>query len=165
MSEPKVSSPAAFQRKRKVLVLPELGADGTELVVEVQAIHAAELLVALKGIPGLETGDKPVDVADIAKRLEASREPYRAIAGRGLVAPEFCFGPAREDGKAWWEDLTFGNQQAIVDAICELSGLAGGGGVAEKAATFHGERRGGRGRRRALGLGNGADPASPAARP
>lgn len=164
MSEPKVSAPAAFRRKSRILTLPELGADGSELVVEVQAIHAAELLVALKGIPGLETGDKPVGMADIARRLEATREPYRAIASRGLVAPAFSFGDAREDGKAWWDDLTFGNQQAIVDAVSELSGLASGGGPAVEAATFRGERRGGGGRRRAMGAGNGADPAPPTAR-
>lgn len=157
MSELKVSDPAAFQRKMRVLALPDPGASGQELVVEVQQIHAAELLVALQGIPGLEEGGAVNGMAEIAKRLEASRAPYRAIARKGLVAPAFSFGDAREEGKAWWDDLSFQNQQAIVDAISELSGLASKGGPAVEAATFHGGERRTRSRRRALASVNGKD--------
>ena len=130
-----VSRAADIKRQRQVLELP-IAQDGVTIVIEIGAVPVPQLMGAMDGVPGANAAPSAERVKTLAEAREEILQfdgPSKRVAALGILAPEFSFD-AREDGKAFWDDLIGENQGAAIAAIMELSGLKGG--AAKQAGTF-----------------------------
>ena len=130
-----VSRAADITRETLVIALP-VAQGGKTLAVKIGAVELVDILGALDGLPGAnvapaEGRTKPF--AEVRAEAIQSVGPAKKIAMLGLLEPAFAFDE-REDGKAYWGDLTTKNQGAVVEGIMALSGLDGG--AAKQASTF-----------------------------
>lgn len=148
MTEKKPSSASLIrQRKEKLITLPEPTADGDEITIKIRQAYASDAWIGMGGMSS--TVDPPVKGQ---KKLspEKSKAVVRRLAALGIVEPKFSF-EAREDGAAFWDDLSVGNQLFVVNEILSFTGLSvssasessGEEGAAERLATFLGGNGGG----------------------
>lgn len=123
MDELKVSGPGDVRRATLVVKLPE-PQNGLELVVRLGAADKLSVLEVMGGIPSAGGADAAADFEETRRRAVASAGIDRRIAEMVLVEPAFSF-EEREDGKAFWGDLTMANQAAVVREGLALSGWKG----------------------------------------
>lgn len=120
----KTASPAsAIGPLKKVIDLPEEGPEGV-ISIAIRKVHPAELLAALGDMPSFAVGDNPAQgFAAVAMVMDKSKAPLAAVAKAVILAPEFSFGEAPEDGKAWWGNLSWVNQMAVFTEGMAYAGL------------------------------------------
>lgn len=125
MSQPLVvSKPGDIRRSTAIVELP-VQQDGATIVLRLGAVPTLQVIEAMDGIPGANTGaaaaGEKKSFAEMREAFLKTMAPTALLASRGILEPEFCFGE-REDGKAFWDDLVAENQAFVVGEILRLSG-------------------------------------------
>jgi hypothetical protein len=156
MPEPKASPVSAIGPVTKVVTLPDPGPGGP-IRIEIRKVHPAELLTHVGNMPTMAAGEQDGGLAATLRVIDSTRAPIAAVAAAVIVSPPFSFGESREDGKAWWGDLSWPNQLAIFNEGMAFAGLVvsvkegSDEDVARRVARFHGDKKGPKVRRRAGG--------------
>lgn len=110
--------------RTEVIELPEPGPNGP-MFIELYVRSAAEIQ-ALIGEFQMDVEESPKDVQSVAREMAIIRSKSRPrlahIAQDVIAAPPFSF-EKREEGKAFWGDLSWVNQLAIFSSALRLAGL------------------------------------------
>jgi len=135
-----ISKPEDFERETRVITLPRPTTTGKKLVVKIGHVGQADWFTALEGIPEIAEADRSkITEAQARQFITSSEGPTRKLAALGIVEPEFSYGTEPEAGKAWWGHLHRENQDAVINALRDLSGIGKSspdGGAASRAASF-----------------------------
>lgn len=119
----KTASPVtAIGPVTKVIDLPEPGPLGA-ISIEIRKVHPAELLAKIGTLPSFEAGEKSYGLDAVVSVMAKSKAPIAAVAEAVIVAPPFAFGDEREEGKAWWGNLSWLNQLAVFNEGMAFAGL------------------------------------------
>jgi hypothetical protein len=148
MSPPDVTPAELFTRETKIIELPRPGAGGIKLCVAIGAVNHGDWWVAHEGIPtfsGRDLQKEPISEEEARRFVISSQGPTKIIAKLGIVSPPFSFGKEREPGAVWWNDLHPENQDALIEALRDLSGIGKASPdreAAERAARFPADAQG-----------------------
>lgn len=123
MQELKPSPASAIRPITKVIELPDAGPDGP-IRIEIRKHHPAELLTALGALTSMPVGEPAKGLEAVAVAIAKSKVPFADVAQAVIVAPEFSFGDAPEEGKAWWGHLSWANQMAVFNESLAFAGLS-----------------------------------------
>lgn len=134
------SKATSVQRKTDHVQLP-VEQDGGAIVLRIGAVPKLAIIEALDGLPSSE-GVAAVDGtwSRLREVVLGSVRPEQRLAALGIIEPEFTF-EAREEGKAYWDDLLAENQGFVIKAIMDLSGWKGA--VPAEVKSFPGGGTGG----------------------
>ena len=145
--------------RRETIELPEPGPNG-KMSVTLRVLSAPEILALLgqfhEEIEPDPKEDREKLTREIAMVISKSRPRLAGIAAEVLLDPPFSFAQ-REEGKAFWGDLSWSNQVAVFKAALAFAGFSGevkegtDAATARRVARFPHEPKGAKVRTRARG--------------
>ncbi len=132
----KLSTAADIAKSAPELVELPFLQNGKKIVIRIRQLNMTELAQAEGGPPAMGPNPDGSRTLSTAETLTAA-ERFRGLARAGIVEPTFIFD-ADTPGSPRWDDLSAGNQGAVVMEIYRLSGIGTSKDVeaAKRAAGF-----------------------------